>query len=244
MALEFTNDFFDEETKADRNLGITGVEIVPVKLIEQEVSYPEPADLLAAFAARAFRRSVEPAEIPATAKSSTSSCWRASRLAMRCWLATRPFSARRIFSSSAWKAIPLASRLSYFLWNSLPDDELLRLAKSGELAKPETLRAQVARMLGDPRSDRLVEHFLDEWLELKDIDFTTPDPQLYPEFDPWLRDSMLAETAPTFASSSPKTGAPDTSWIPTLPSSISAWLNFTTFGASMAVSCAGSVFAA
>lgn len=199
MALEFTNDFFDEETKADRNLGITGVEIVPVKLIEQEVSYPEPADLLAAFAARAFRRSVEPAEIQPyreivdqqlLAGESFGDAMLAGYKAILC---TPDFLFLGLEGYTA-----LASRLSYFLWNSLPDDELLRLAKSGELAKPETLRAQVARMLGDPRSDRLVEHFLDEWLELKDIDFTTPDPQLYPEFDPWLRDSMLAETRAYF----------------------------------------------
>jgi hypothetical protein len=55
-------------------------------------------------------------------------------------------------------------------------------------------------MLKDPRSDRFVAHFLDEWLELRNIDFTTPDRQLYPDFDPWLRDSMLEETRSTFRS--------------------------------------------
>lgn len=88
----------------------------------------------------------------------------------------------------------LASRLSLFLWNSLPDDTLRTLAGEGNLSKPKILLAQVHRMLADPRSDRFVNHFLDEWLEMKKIDFTTPDPQLYPEFDLWLRDSMLAET--------------------------------------------------
>ena len=88
----------------------------------------------------------------------------------------------------------LASRLSYFLWNTMPDTELQKLSASGELAKPKTLLAQVDRMLSDPRSDRFIEHFLDGWLEMSEIDFTTPDPQLYPEFDPWLRDSMLEET--------------------------------------------------
>ncbi|MFM8635580.1 MAG: DUF1592 domain-containing protein [Planctomycetia bacterium] len=60
------------------------------------------------------------------------------------------------------------------------------------------LEAQVDRMLADPKSERFVEHFLDEWLKLHEIDFTTPDTKLYPEFDPWLRDSMLAETRATF----------------------------------------------
>lgn len=92
----------------------------------------------------------------------------------------------------------LASRLSFFLWNSMPDEALLELAARNELAEPTRLAAQVERMLADPRSERFVEHFLDEWLELKKIDFTTPDPNLYPEFDPWLRDSMLAETRASF----------------------------------------------
>jgi len=92
----------------------------------------------------------------------------------------------------------LASRLSYFLWNSTPDQTLRQLAASGELADPQTLRKQVDRMLADPRSERFVEHFLDQWLEMDMIDFTTPDPQLYPEFDAWLRDSMLAETRAYF----------------------------------------------
>jgi len=93
----------------------------------------------------------------------------------------------------------LASRLSYFLWNSLPDDELLARARAGDLSRPDVLHAQVERMLRDPKSSRFVEHFLDEWLEMRNIDFTTPDRQLYPEFDPWLRDSMLEETRATFA---------------------------------------------
>ena len=90
--------------------------------------------------------------------------------------------------------LALASRLSFFLWNSSPDAELLALADKNALSQPATLRAQAQRMLGDVRAERFVEHFLDEWLELKKIDFTTPDPNLYPEFDPWLRDSMLAES--------------------------------------------------
>ena len=72
----------------------------------------------------------------------------------------------------------LASRLSYFLWDSMPDATLLDLAEKKTLAQPATLQAQVARMLADPRSERFVEHFTDEWLELKKIDFTTPDPAL------------------------------------------------------------------
>lgn len=92
----------------------------------------------------------------------------------------------------------LASRLAFFLWNGPPDAELTALAAQNALSQPATLQAQIRRMLADARSDRFVAHFLDEWLELKKIDFTTPDPNLYPEYDPWLHDSMLAETRGTF----------------------------------------------
>jgi hypothetical protein len=92
----------------------------------------------------------------------------------------------------------LASRLSYFLWNAPPDEELLRLAAQGALSHPENRKKQVLRMLADARSKRFIQHFLDEWIELKKIDFTTPDPALYPEYDAWLHDSMLAETRGDF----------------------------------------------
>jgi hypothetical protein len=92
----------------------------------------------------------------------------------------------------------LASRLSYFLWNAPPDEELLNLAAQGQLSSQENRKKQVRRMLADARSKRFIEHFLDEWIELKKIDFTTPDPALYPEYDAWLHDSMLAETRGDF----------------------------------------------
>ena len=88
----------------------------------------------------------------------------------------------------------LASRLSYFLWKTLPDAELTRLANEKKLTQPKVLTAQVERMLDDPRSDRFINDFLDGWLHLSDIDATTPDPTLYPEFDDQLRQAILAET--------------------------------------------------
>ncbi len=88
----------------------------------------------------------------------------------------------------------LASRLSYFLWSSLPDQELHALAGRGELHNPDVLRAQVERMLGDPKSQRFVDRFTGQWLKLRDIDFTVPDQRLYPEYDQLLRQSMLDET--------------------------------------------------
>ena len=88
----------------------------------------------------------------------------------------------------------LASRLSYFLWSSLPDRQLLDLAEKGELKQAAVLRAQTERLLNDPKAQRFIENFTGQWLGLRDIDFTTPDPQLYPEFDDTLKWSMVRET--------------------------------------------------
>lgn len=88
----------------------------------------------------------------------------------------------------------IASRLSYFLWRSLPDRELLECADRGELKRAEILRAQVERMLRDPKSQRFVDSFTGQWLRLNDIDFTVPDESLYPEYNQLLRQSMLDET--------------------------------------------------
>lgn len=88
----------------------------------------------------------------------------------------------------------LASRLSYFLWRSPPDEELRELASAGELVDTKTLDAQVNRMLSDGRSERFINEFLDQWLDLELIDATTPDKYLYPEYDDVLRRAMLAET--------------------------------------------------
>jgi hypothetical protein len=101
--------------------------------------------------------------------------------------------------SSTIDDFALASRLSYFLWSSLPDEELHALAGRGELRRPDVLRAQVERMLDDPRSRRFVENFTGQWLRLRDIDFTVPDELLYPEYDQLLRQSMLDETRAFFS---------------------------------------------
>jgi hypothetical protein len=88
----------------------------------------------------------------------------------------------------------LASRLSYFLWSSMPDDELMRLAVEGKLSDPQVRGGQVERMIDDPKIERFVENFTGQWLDLREIEFTSPDKKLYPEFDELLLRSMLAET--------------------------------------------------
>ena len=88
----------------------------------------------------------------------------------------------------------LASRLSYFLWSSLPDEELLASARSGKLTESDELRRQTDRMLADAKSQRLVDDLLRQWLDLEWIDASTPDPGLYPEFDDLLKKAMVDET--------------------------------------------------
>ena len=92
----------------------------------------------------------------------------------------------------------LASRLSYFLWNAPPDDELSKLAEQGVLSRPENLRAQTERLLRHAKAQGFIKNFLAQWLDLRLIDFTTPDRKLYPEFDDALRKSMVEETEQFF----------------------------------------------
>jgi hypothetical protein len=213
IGIEFLNDFFDEQnadpTRRDRNLYLAKVAVTGPNAdgtssnLATRKDAPDVRELLARFADRAFRRPVERAEIEPYAVIvetllQQGMIFEESMLAGYKAVLCSPDFLFIGLEGSTQPDYALASRLSYFLWNSLPDDQLFALAKSGELNRPEVLREQVERMLSDSRSDRFVEHFLDEWLEMKKIDFTTPDPQLYPEFDPWLRDSMLAETRAYF----------------------------------------------
>jgi hypothetical protein len=88
----------------------------------------------------------------------------------------------------------LASRLSYFLWSSMPDEELFRVAGDHKLHKADVLAAQVRRMLLDPKSVALVDNFAGQWLELRNLDSVKPDPDRYPNFDEDLRKAMREET--------------------------------------------------
>ncbi len=90
--------------------------------------------------------------------------------------------------------VELASRLSFFLWSSIPDDELLNAASEGKLKDPVELERQVRRMLADPRSASLVTNFSAQWLFLRNLRAFTPDPRTFPDFDDNLRQSMLRET--------------------------------------------------
>lgn len=94
----------------------------------------------------------------------------------------------------------LASRLSYFLWSSMPDDALLAAADRGKLAQPAALVAQVRRMLLDPKSHALAENFGGQWLQVRKLESVKPDRKRFPEFDEYLRLSMRRETEMFFES--------------------------------------------
>jgi hypothetical protein len=90
--------------------------------------------------------------------------------------------------------LELASRLSFFIWSSIPDDELLNLAARGKLKDPAVLEHQVRRMLADPRAESLVNNFAEQWLYIRDIDAKKPDELLFPDFDETLREGFRHET--------------------------------------------------
>ena len=90
--------------------------------------------------------------------------------------------------------IELASRLAFFLWSSLPDDELLEVAARGELSRPDELDRQARRLLADSRSNNLSSNFAGQWLQLRNLEAFTPDGRLYPDFDDNLRQAFREET--------------------------------------------------
>jgi hypothetical protein len=96
--------------------------------------------------------------------------------------------------------VELASRLSYFIWSSTPDDELLDAGISGKLATPAVLDAQIKRMIDDPRSSALAENFAGQWLEIRNLDSIRPDPDRFPAWGPELKEAMRTETRMFFDS--------------------------------------------
>jgi hypothetical protein len=159
--------------------------------------------LLAAFLPKAFRRPVDPAirqqyvaHVDERLKAGDS-FETAMRWAYRAALCSPDF-LYHVEPPGALDNYALAARLSYFLWHSMPDAHLLQVAADGTLSKPEVLNGEVERLLKDPKSQRFIEDFLGQWLKLRQIATNDPDKKLYPEFSPYLQDSMLGETRAYF----------------------------------------------
>lgn len=176
------------------------------KRVEVAAKDPE-ADakrILRNFARRAFRRSVTDADMQpfidlVTKKlAAQQSFEKAMRVGLTAILVSPDFLFLRE-KPGKLDDFALAARLSYFLWSTTPDEELLTLAEQGKLAQPVMLRCQVERMLEHPKAVAFTENFVGQWLGLREIDATEPSHLLYSEFDHLLKVSMIRETELFFA---------------------------------------------
>jgi hypothetical protein len=158
--------------------------------------------ILGGFARRAFRRPVTDDDIkPFLARVQAKleqkfSFEQAMRVGLKAILASPNFLfLREQGGVPKLDDFALATRLSYFLWSSMPDEPLFKLAAEHKLHQPEVLREQVERLLADPKSKAFNDNFTGQWLSLRAIDATVPDRTLYSEYDDNLKTSMVKETA-------------------------------------------------
>ena len=171
--------------------------------VHSEKPHDDADRLLAAFLPKIFRRPVDPAVraqyvAKVDERLKAGDCFEtAVRWAYRAALCSPDF-LYLLEPAGKLDDYALACRLSYFLWNSAPDEALLSLAAAGKLHDKEVLKKEVERLLKDSKSQRFVEDFLGQWLKLRQIAATDPDRKLYPEFSPYLQDSMVAETRAYF----------------------------------------------
>ncbi|MEQ8790918.1 MAG: DUF1592 domain-containing protein [Pirellulaceae bacterium] len=163
----------------------------------------EMPTILTELAPRLFRRPTSPAVVQEyvdfyqSARAEPLPPEAAFRLTVQAMLASPHFIYHLEPAAGADGAIDayaLANRLSYFLWRSLPDEPLQRLAASGELLRPEVLHEQVDRLLADPKSQRFLADFVGQWLNINDLGEMQPDANLYPEYDAELERAMVGET--------------------------------------------------
>ncbi len=227
VAVAFTNAFEDKANKKFREMGLERIEIegpfnpvpppepasVKLLLVARPVSSTgaraAAEKVVANFARRAYRRPVAPNEIVRlmqlfdVATKQGEAFDKALRLPMKAVLVSPHFLYRieddpkNPNDVRTINDFEFATRLSYFLWSSMPDEELFALAAKGELRKPGTLEAQVKRMLKDPKVRALSENFAGQWLQLRNLKTLSPDKGYYPNWDEALRNAMIQE-AETF----------------------------------------------
>jgi hypothetical protein len=170
----------------------------PLETVLTATPLEDARRLLAAFLPRAFRRPVTTAEVApyvglVKKRLAAKDCFEDAMRRAYVAILTSP---EMLFHHPARRAEDeiVASRLSYWLWNGPPDEGLMAAAKAGRLRDRQGIREEVERLLADPRSDRFIDDFTDQWLELNRLDETTPDRHLYPEYTWLLHHSMVAET--------------------------------------------------
>jgi hypothetical protein len=182
--------------------------VLPASLSTGQLDLNEARSCLNRFASRAWRRPVTEGEInrylsviqtELAEGEAPSSAYRAALIGI---LTSKSFYYLEEGSPAERRDrvtdTELASRLSYFLWSSLPDDTLRVAAQSGRLHERETLRSELTRMLADPKSSRFTDSFPRQWLQLYKVGMFPPDPGLYRDYDRWLERSMVIETTQFF----------------------------------------------
>ena len=236
IAIGFTNDFYDSQTRADRNLRLHHVRLEGIERRSSVIAShlkPKSHDhlifvtpdrnlsaesatgkVLSRFASRAFRRPATSGEIRRLSmlaqqvRREGGSFEESIQVAMQAVLVSPHFIFRVEHPNPPSSGGPmppitqyeLASRLSYFLWSSMPDDELLMLAHRGQLRDRSVLLRKVASMLRDKRSSRFVRNFAGQWLQLRNLDNVEMDPRLYVGFDAEVKRLMAKETLLFFES--------------------------------------------
>ena len=224
IATRFINDFYkpakEDGTRRDRNVMIKSIEVTgpidPPKvssfqqhLMSEEVTGDgsirrKQQRILEHLAERIWRRPISRTELGRLERTipEGSSLEEGVRLGLMVLLSSPHFIYRVEFGSEVeggeevtkltdWE---LATRLSYFIWSTCPDDELRGLAERGKLSDPEILSEQVDRLLNHPRARALAENFATQWLQIGVLDEASPDSNLFPEFDEGLRLAMREET--------------------------------------------------
>lgn len=221
LSVSFLNDFYDQASGVDRNLHVDWLEIegplgvasdnplrAGIMTCEPDPSAPEACwgQVARSFASRAYRRPVSDDEaqrlvaLAVASRAAGDPIETATRTMLQAVLMSPSFLFRveldadpTDLSAHSLSDHELASRLSYFIWSSMPDAELLDLADEGQLSSPEVLRGQVTRMLGAPRASALLDNFAGQWLYVRQLDEHEPDYVIFPEFDSSLRGAMRGE---------------------------------------------------
>jgi hypothetical protein len=228
IRVAFINAFEDKANKKFREFGVETIEVEgpfnPTPPPEPQtvkmllIARPKAAadaraaaeKVLTNFARRAYRRPVKPEETERLMKlfdiatKQGEPFPKAIQLPMKAVLVSPHFLFRVEEDPKNPAAVrtigefELATRLSYFLWSSMPDEELFKLAEKNELRKPGVLEAQVKRMLKDPKAKALSENFAAQWLQLAMLKTLTPDKGYFPEWDDRLKDAMVGEALAYF----------------------------------------------
>lgn len=190
---------------------LTPEDVMAKRKLAVPLDVEDPKEMLKAlkrFSERAWRRPVSEAELKpylqfiAKEQETGESFPNAYRSALTAMLVTRSFfnleEGSPDFNRLKVHDFELASRLSYFLWSSMPDEKLFDIARTGNLNKSQVLTAELDRMMSDSKIERFLHSFPKQWLQLHRVGMFQPDPRLYPKYDPWLEESMVMETTAYF----------------------------------------------